>query len=38
MKAFETPVIEVITFTAESIMDPSTETNLPTGDNRLPWG
>lgn len=40
MKAFETPVIEVITFTAESIMDASsvTETQLPTGENRLPWG
>ena len=37
MKIFETPVIEVITFTAESIMSPS-ETQLPTGDNRLPWG
>ena len=38
MKTFETPMIEVITFTAESIMDASTENNLPGGENRLPWG
>ena len=38
MKTFETPVIEVITFTAENIMSVSNETNLPGGDNRLPWG
>ena len=39
MKIFETPVIEVITFTAESIMEVSnTGTELPTGNNRLPWG
>ena len=37
MKTFEMPVIEVITFTAESIMAPSS-TDLPTGENRLPWG
>ena len=37
MKIFETPVIEVITFTAESIMDVSNP-ELPGGDNRLPWG
>ena len=35
MKIFETPVIEVITFTAESIMDVS---ELPDSDDRLPWG
>ena len=35
MKTFETPVIEVITFTAESIMDASTP-NTP--DDALPWG
>ena len=34
MKTFETPVIEVITFTAESIMNVS----APAGDDRLPWG
>ena len=39
MKIFETPVIEVITFTAESIMDASnTGSELPGGDHRLPWG
>ena len=41
MKIFETPVIEVITFTAESIMEVSTNTpgtELPSGNNRLPWG
>lgn len=42
MKTFETPVIEVITFTAESIMNasqtPSGEATLPTGENILPWG
>ena len=37
MKTFETPVIEVITFTAEDIMSASSP-ELPTGDNRLPWG
>ena len=37
MKTFETPKIEVITFTAESIMVVS-GTELPGGDNRLPWG
>lgn len=37
MKTFEMPVIEVITFTAESIMDASS-VELPGGDNRLPWG
>ena len=37
MKIFETPVIEVITFTAENIMEVS-NTELPSGDNRLPWG
>ena len=36
MKTFETPVIEVITFTAESIMDVSS--TLPGGEDRLPWG
>ena len=36
MKTFETPIIEVITFTAESIMDASTL--LPGNDDRLPWG
>ena len=35
MKTFETPIIEVITFTAESVMDASA---LPGGDDRLPWG
>ena len=35
MKTFETPVIEVITFTAENIMDVS---ELPGGEDRLPWG
>jgi len=34
MKIFETPVIEVITFTAESIMSES----LPDIDNGLGWG
>lgn len=39
MKIFETPVIEVITFTAESIMDVSnSEPTLPGGENQLPWG
>jgi hypothetical protein len=37
MKIFETPVIEVITFTAESIMDASS-TTPPAGEDRLPWG
>ena len=39
MKTFETPVIEIITFTAESIMDASqpTQPNLPGGGNNLPW-
>lgn len=36
MKTFETPVIEVVTFTVESIMTDSTQ--LPTGDNQMPWG
>ena len=35
MKTFETPVIEVITFTAEDVMGIS---QLPGGDDRLPWG
>ncbi len=39
MKTFEMPVIEVITFTAESIMAASSNPpELPGGDNRLPWG
>ena len=40
MKIFEMPNIEVITFTAESIMDASTTVapSLPSGTNRLPWG
>ena len=40
MKLFEMPKIEVITFTAENIMNLSnTEpAALPTGANRLPWG
>lgn len=29
MKTFETPVIEVITFTAESIMNNSNDSTLP---------
>lgn len=33
MKTFETPVIEVITFTAESIMTVSNDM----GKNELPW-
>lgn len=39
MKTFETPVIEVITFTAESIMDASqlTPSTPPAGEDRLPW-
>ena len=36
MKAFELPVIEVISFTAESIMNAS-GANLPVGDNQTPW-
>ena len=37
MKTFETPVIEVITFTAENIM--SASSSEPTVDNdRTPWG
>lgn len=35
MKTFETPYIEVITFTAENIMD---ESQLPEGEDILPWG
>ena len=35
MKIFETPKIEVITFTAENIMDVS---ELPGGEDRTPWG
>ena len=35
MKTFETPVIEVITFTAEDVMGIS---QLAGGDDRLPWG
>ena len=38
MKTFETPVIEVITFTTESIMDVSNTETLPGGNDRLPWG
>ena len=42
MKTFEMPMIEVITFTAESIMDSGTGNGntepLPTGNNMLPWG
>ena len=40
MKIFEMPNIEVITFTAENIMEVSNTvgTELPTGTNRLPWG
>ena len=41
MKIFEMPNIEVITFTAESIMEVSNNnsgTELPSGNNRLPWG
>ena len=41
MKIFEIPEIEVITFTVEDILAESTEGNtpqLPTGNNRLPWG
>ena len=34
MKNFEMPKIEVITFTAESVMAPS----LPDIPNALPWG
>ena len=34
MKLFEAPIIEVITFTTESIMD---ESMLPGADDRLPW-
>ena len=37
MKNFEIPVIEVITFTVEDIMAVS-NTELPGGENRLPWG
>lgn len=37
MKTFETPIIEVITFTAESIMTES-EPTLPGGENQSPWG
>ncbi len=35
MKIFEMPNIEVITFTAESVMDLS---KLPDGEDRTPWG
>jgi hypothetical protein len=35
MKTFEMPNIEVITFTAESIMDVSTP---PVGEDMTPWG
>ena len=35
MKIFETPYIEVITFTTESVMD---ESKLPEGEDILPWG
>ena len=35
MKTFELPVIEVISFTAENIMNEST--SLPVGDNQTPW-
>jgi len=35
MKPFETPVIEIITFTAEDIMDVS---ELPGSEDRTPWG
>lgn len=35
MKIFETPKIEIITFTAENIMGVS---ELPGGEDRLPWG
>ena len=38
MKIFETPVIEVITFTAENIMTASDTGSLPGGEDRLPWG
>ena len=41
MKTFEMPVIEVIAFTAESIMDSSTgneSTTPPVGGDMLPWG
>lgn len=40
MKTFEMPNIEVITFTAENIMEVSNTVSieLPTGSNRLPWG
>jgi len=37
MKPFETPVIEIITFTAESIMSNSV-TTPPTGEDMTPWG
>lgn len=35
MKTFENPTIEIISFTTESIMGIS---QLPGGDDRLPWG
>lgn len=35
MKRFEMPMIEVITFTAESVM---TLSQLPGAEDRLPWG
>ncbi len=36
MKTFETPKIEIITFTAESIMNPSgIDATVP---NATPWG
>ena len=43
MKIFEMPNIEVLTFTAESIMnvsnvEPTPTPSLPGGTNRLPWG
>jgi len=37
MKTFEMPNIEVITFTAESIMSNSV-TTPPTGEDMTPWG
>ena len=42
MKTFETPVIEVIAFTTESIMDVSNgdgaNPSLPRDENDMPWG
>ena len=37
MKVFEIPVIDVITFTAESIMDAS-GLEPSVGQNQTPWG